>query len=230
MPWNTFDAENTQMAGKVCAPQKWPPARTIEMFSNCVGGVGAEAVHRVAEVQRADRDARVDQGVGDADVAEGVVVAAVDGDAGRPPGERRRQVLVDVVRSRRRRRRRSAENRAKLSSPVARASLLTTWLSVLPLVMLMPSANVSRIREFCDRHAGRCWRPSTGTTMCSTQMLSIVTLRDVGEVEHLARAVDPGRVVAEVRRSPRTSSRWRVPAARKPTSVFSTAWTARRTG
>ena len=39
MPWNTFDAENTQIAGKVCAPQKWPPARTIEMFSNRVGGL-----------------------------------------------------------------------------------------------------------------------------------------------------------------------------------------------
>jgi hypothetical protein len=38
IPWNTFEAENTQMPGKVCAPQKWPPARTIEMFSNLVGG------------------------------------------------------------------------------------------------------------------------------------------------------------------------------------------------
>ncbi len=41
-----------------------------------------------------------------------------------------------------------AENSAKLSSPVARASLLVTWLSVDPLVMLTPSANMFRIREF----------------------------------------------------------------------------------
>ena len=41
-----------------------------------------------------------------------------------------------------------AENSAKLSSPVARASLLLTRLLVLPLVMLMPSANMFRIREF----------------------------------------------------------------------------------
>ena len=41
-----------------------------------------------------------------------------------------------------------AENSAKLSSPVARASMLLTRLSVLPLVMLMPSANMFRIREF----------------------------------------------------------------------------------
>jgi hypothetical protein len=38
IPWKTFDAENTQMAGKTCEPQKWPPARTIEMLSNTVGG------------------------------------------------------------------------------------------------------------------------------------------------------------------------------------------------
>ena len=40
-----------------------------------------------------------------------------------------------------------AENSAKLSSPVARASLLCTRLSVLPFVMLTPSANMFRIRE-----------------------------------------------------------------------------------
>jgi len=38
MPWKTFDAENTQMAGNVCPPQKCPPARTMEMLSNTVGG------------------------------------------------------------------------------------------------------------------------------------------------------------------------------------------------
>ncbi|MOA68979.1 hypothetical protein D3C78_1968840 [compost metagenome] len=38
MPWNTFDAENTQMAGKVWLPQKCPPARTIEIFWRFVGG------------------------------------------------------------------------------------------------------------------------------------------------------------------------------------------------
>ena len=37
MPWNFFDAENTQMAGNVWLPQKWPPARTIEMFWKLVG-------------------------------------------------------------------------------------------------------------------------------------------------------------------------------------------------
>ncbi|MNL84185.1 hypothetical protein D3C87_2120730 [compost metagenome] len=33
-----MEAENTQIAGKVCAPQKCPPARTIEIFSKFVVG------------------------------------------------------------------------------------------------------------------------------------------------------------------------------------------------
>ena len=90
MPWNFFDAENTQIAGNVCSPQKWPPARTIEMFSNLVGGLGAEPVHRVPEVERADRDAGVDERVRDVDVAEHVAVPAVD----REPAAR--QVSIDV--------------------------------------------------------------------------------------------------------------------------------------
>src|SRR4051794_16767757 len=39
MPWNTFEAEKSHSPGKVWLPQKCPPARTIEMFSNRVGGV-----------------------------------------------------------------------------------------------------------------------------------------------------------------------------------------------
>lgn len=66
-----------------------------------------------------------------------------------------------------------AENSAKLSSPVERASLLLTRLSVLPLVMLMPSAKVSRIREFLITMES-VLAPQYMQIMCSVQMLSIV--------------------------------------------------------
>ncbi len=39
MPRNSFEAEKTQIAGKVWEPQKCPPARTSEMFWNWVGGL-----------------------------------------------------------------------------------------------------------------------------------------------------------------------------------------------
>src|SRR5258708_3075781 len=60
-----------------------------------------------------------------------------------------------------------AANKAKLSSPVARASSLEIRLPWLPLVRLMPSARVSRMRmlvnvEFCTFDA-----PQTPTTLCS---------------------------------------------------------------
>ena len=32
MPWNSFEAENTQMRRNTWLPQKWPPARASEMF------------------------------------------------------------------------------------------------------------------------------------------------------------------------------------------------------
>src|SRR6266540_6980050 len=38
MPRNSFEAEKHQMAPKVCAPQKWPPARISDTLSNRVGG------------------------------------------------------------------------------------------------------------------------------------------------------------------------------------------------
>ena len=37
MARNCFEAQNIQIPGKVCAPQKWPPVRTIEMLPNVVG-------------------------------------------------------------------------------------------------------------------------------------------------------------------------------------------------
>src|SRR5689334_14559104 len=39
MPRNSFEAAKIQMATKVWLPQKWPPARTSEMFANRVGVV-----------------------------------------------------------------------------------------------------------------------------------------------------------------------------------------------
>src|SRR5690606_5233442 len=39
MARKSLDAENNHIPGKVCAPQKWPPQRMIEMFSNLVGVV-----------------------------------------------------------------------------------------------------------------------------------------------------------------------------------------------
>ena len=45
MPWNSFDArEHPDRAGKVWLPQKWPPARTSEMFSNPVGGLAPKPI------------------------------------------------------------------------------------------------------------------------------------------------------------------------------------------
>src|SRR5690349_3160404 len=39
MARNSFDAENIQMAGNVCCPQKCPPSRTRDMLDSCVAVV-----------------------------------------------------------------------------------------------------------------------------------------------------------------------------------------------
>ncbi len=39
IPCSFLEAEKTQIPGKVCPPQKWPPARTMEMFWRLVGSV-----------------------------------------------------------------------------------------------------------------------------------------------------------------------------------------------
>ena len=203
MPWNTFEAENTQIAGNVWSPQKWPPARTSEMFWNAVGGLAPKPFDRVAEVERADRDARVDQRVRDVDVAERVGVAAVDRDARRPPGEQSTVrfsktlscLVAEPPAS-------MAENSAKLSSPVDRASLLVTRLfgaavgHVDAVGERVPDPRVG------DGACCRCWRPSTCTTMCSTQMLSIVMFDDVGEVERPCPGRRCARCSCRSRRSP----------------------------
>ena len=90
-----------------------------------------------------------------------------------------------------------AENSAKLSSPVERVSMSVTRLPVLPLVMLMPSAKMFRIREFLIVMLS-VLVPQYMQTWCSTQMFSIVMFDTLREVEHLARPVDARGVVAEV--------------------------------
>src|SRR5262245_32737573 len=68
-----------------------------------------------------------------------------------------------------------AENRANASSPLDRASLLKMWLLVLSLVMLMPSANVSRMRALEIEILLTC-TPQNMQTVCSTQTSSMVRL------------------------------------------------------
>src|SRR3569833_2491456 len=68
-----------------------------------------------------------------------------------------------------------AERSAQLSSPVERASSLLTRLSVLPVVLLMPSAKVSLIRELVFVMLS-VLAPQYMQTMCSTHTLSIVSL------------------------------------------------------
>lgn len=75
---------------------------------------------------------------------------------------------------------------------MARASLLLIRLSVLPLVMLMPSAKVSRIREFLITIES-VLAPQYMQTMCSTQMLSITVLATFEKSKTL-----PGPSIREV--------------------------------